>query len=240
MDDVIRYLPDLLEGAKLTVMLTISSALFSVVFAIPVISLRLSPWLLMTVPARIVINVVRGTPLLLQIFFMYFALPQVGLVLSAFMSATIALGVNFGTFMAENFRGAVEDLPRGQIEAAHALGLNNVQVARKIIFPQVLRTMLPTLTGQALTLLQGTALVTVISLKELTYTTQILVNQTFQVFLIFSVAALIYLILSYVISLAGAFAENALRLPGQMPTRRKNLGAWFRRVMGRSRELTNQ
>lgn len=152
-----------LQGAILTIQLTVTSFLAAIVFAIFVLSIRMSRFWFFSVPARILVDIVRGTPLLLQLFLVYYGLPQLGITIDAFLCAVIALGINFGTFMAENFRGAVVDLPRGQIQAAHALGLNQIQVAFNVIFPQVIRTMFPTLVGQLLILLQTTSLVTIIS-----------------------------------------------------------------------------
>lgn len=211
----------ILAGTLTTIQLTAISFVAAALFAVPVLVLRMAPTRLLNVPARAFIDVVRGTPLLLQLFFVYYGLPQLGVTMDAFTCAVIALAVNFGTFMAENFRGAVADLPPGQIQAAHTLGLSSWQVGRRIIFPQVFRTMLPTLVGQALTLLQGTSLVTIMSLQELTFQARYISNQTFTPIQTFAVAGAIYLALSYVISFTGAAIERHLALPGSRPLSRR-------------------
>jgi len=213
-DDLVTYAPDLLSGLGLTLALAAVSLVVATVLAVFVSLARMSRRAAIRIPARVLIDVVRGTPLLLQIFFIYYALPEFGLAVNAFVAGVAALGLNYGAYMAEVFRGAIEALPVGQTRAAEALGLKPAQIFVHVIFPQAVRTIYPTYVGMVLGLIKDTSLVAIITLQELLLTAQVIVARTFKPFEFYLIVAIIYLIVSYVVSLFAGWLENRLRTPG--------------------------
>ncbi len=169
-------------------------------------------------PIRIVattyVEVIRNTPVLLQVFVAYFALPSAGLPLSPFQAGVAALGVNVGAYLTEILRAGVEAVPRTQREAAQVLALSRVQTFRFVILPQALRNVYPAVVNQFIQILLGTSLLSAISLPELTGTAQSLNSQTLLTTQTFAVSLVIYLLLTNVVAvLASWYARVAFRPP---------------------------
>jgi len=125
---------------------------------------------------------VRGTPLLTQIFLIYFGLPQIGIDLDPFGAGVVALGVNGGAYVAEIIRGGLLSIPKGQSESATALGMTYFQLMRGIVLPQVIRVIIPPITNDAATTLKNTSLLSTITIMELALQTQVIVSSTFRPF----------------------------------------------------------
>jgi His/Glu/Gln/Arg/opine family amino acid ABC transporter permease subunit len=166
--DLLRSaLPLLLHGAVMTLWITFLGFLIGVPLGLVVALSRISPLRLVSLPAMIYIEVIRGTPLLMQIFVIYFVLPSLGLSLPQTVAAVTALSLNAAAYIAEIFRGGIESIEDGQMVAARALGMNYQHAMRWVILPQTLRRVLPPLTNEAVALLKDSSLISIIGLSEL-------------------------------------------------------------------------
>jgi len=146
------------------------------------------------------VEIYRGTPLLIQLFILYYGLPNIGITLSPFAAAIIGLGMNYAAYEAEVYRGGIEAVPRGQMEAALSLGMDRSLAFRRIIFPQAFKISLPSVTNDFISLLKDSSIVSVIAMVELTKTYGILAATTLRYFELGLVAAILYLCMSYPLS----------------------------------------
>lgn len=158
------------------------------------------------------IQLFRGTPLLLQLFLVFFGAPVIGLDINPWLAAAVALTLNSGAFLAEIWRGCIEAIPRGQWEAAEALGLSYRDKMRDIVLPQAMKIAVPPTVGYLVQIVKGTSLAAIIGFTELTRAGQIINNATFQPMLVFSVVAVIYFLLCWPLSLLAARLERKLAL----------------------------
>lgn len=146
--------------------------------------------------ARFYVSIVRGTPLLVQVYLVYYGLPQFGISLDPITSGISALSINIGAYLSESFRAALESVDRGQMDAASSIGMTYWQAMRRIIIPQSFRTALPTIGNSFIGLLKDTSLVSVITVQELLRATTLIMARTFQPFPLLVEAATIYWVLS--------------------------------------------
>lgn len=151
---------------------------------------------------------IRGTPTLIQVFIVYFGFPQFGLKLSPFVAGVLALGVNSGAYVAEIIRSGLTAIPKGQMESAMALGISRQKTMTTIILPQVFRIILPPLTNEAITCLKNTSLLSTITVMELTLYSQVLIATTFRPFQFYIATAVIYLVMTTVLSQLSAYLER--------------------------------
>lgn len=151
---------------------------------------------------------IRGTPTLIQIFIVYFGLPQFGIRPSPFVAGVLALGFNGGAYVAEIIRSGLSAIPRGQTESAEALGMSGSLLMRRIILPQVFRIILPPLTNEAITMLKNTSLLSAITVIELTLYSQTIIATTFRPFEFYIATAFIYLAMTTAISQVAAHFER--------------------------------
>ncbi|MBI3912531.1 MAG: ABC transporter permease subunit [Armatimonadetes bacterium] len=163
-----REWPQMLVGAWVTLRLTLLALLFGIPIGLAAALGRLSRFRPLSLVAATYVEVVRGTPLLVQIFFIYFVLPAVGLSFSQFLTAILALSINAGAYIAEIFRAGIESIDIGQMEAARSLGLNYPKAMRWVILPQTFRRVLPPLTNEGIALLKDSSLVSIMGMMELT------------------------------------------------------------------------
>lgn len=143
---------------------------------------------------------IRGTPTLIQIFIVYFGLPQLGLRMSPFVAGVLALGFNGGAYIAEIVRAGLSAIPKGQMESSAALGMSRFQIMTRIILPQVFRIILPPVTNEAITMLKNTSLLSTITVVELTLYSQTIIATTFRPFEFYIATAVIYLVMTTVLS----------------------------------------
>ncbi|KPQ05735.1 MAG: polar amino acid transport system permease protein [Rhodobacteraceae bacterium HLUCCA12] len=146
-------------------------------------------------PARAYVSVFRGTPALIQLFLLFFGGLQLGLELTPIQAGIIALGINIGAYMTESIRGAIVAVERGQMEAGRCLGLSHAQTMRRIILPQAARLMVRPLGVNSVALIKGSAIVSTISVTELTYTAHRFISSTYKPFEMFILAAIFYLVI---------------------------------------------
>ena len=198
----------------MTIALTAWSFVIAVVIGLVVCFCRIFRAPVLSQVAMFYIEVIRGTPLLLQLFYIYYALPDIGIRLPAFQAGVAGLSMNFGAYLAELFRAGIQSIDFGQREAARSLGLSSPQTMRHIILPQAVRVIFPALGNYALVLVKESSLVAVLSVRELMRAGELLASSTFQTMKIFTLVGAIYLVLSYALSLTFRSVEKKLRLPG--------------------------
>ncbi|MDC0610407.1 amino acid ABC transporter permease [Vibrio sp.] len=183
-------------GAMNTIFLTIMGIIGGLILGAVLAFARLSPWRVLNQIARAYIWIFRGTPLLVQLIIIYTGLPQVGIKFNVIEACLIGLILNEAAYLAEIIRGGVQAIPKGQINAAKAIGFNHLGIIRHVIFPQTMRLILPTLGNSVNGLLKTTSVASVISVEEVLRRTQILIQEHFKVLELFLVAATYYLILT--------------------------------------------
>ncbi|SEH59308.1 amino acid ABC transporter substrate-binding protein, PAAT family /amino acid ABC transporter membrane protein, PAAT family [Mycolicibacterium rutilum] len=188
----------------MTIPLTIISFAIGLVIALVVALARLSSNAAVSGLARIYISLIRGTPLLVQLFLVFFALPQIGVRIDPFPAAIIAFSLNVGGYAAEIIRSAIQSIPKGQWEAAETIGLNYVATLRRIILPQATRVAVPPLSNTLISLVKDTSLASTILVTELFRTAQNVAAPTFEFFALYGTAALYY----WIICLALSFGQN--------------------------------
>lgn len=188
--------PYLLGGIWSTVWLTVASMLIGFLLGFGIALARMSPSRVLSGAARVYIWVFRGTPLLIQLIFIYTALPQIGVKLSVIESALLGLVLNEAGYLAEIVRGGFLSVPKGQHEAARALGLKPLGILLKVTGPQVMRIILPALGNSVNGLLKATSITSVISMEELLRRSQSLMQLRFEVLEVLSVCAIYYLLLT--------------------------------------------
>ncbi len=197
LDDMISFLPDLLRGAWVTIMVSLLSFALALVFGLLFGLMRLSRvWPVRSV-AAMYIQFIRGTPLLLQLFFIYYVLPYAGITLTPFVSGTIGLTMNYSAYMAEVFRSGIQAIPKGQTEAGQAVGMSRRLLMRRIILPQAIRVIIPPLGNFFVSIFKDSALVSVITMRDLMFSGELLASATFKHFEIFTMVAVIYFLISY-------------------------------------------
>ncbi len=208
-----QWIPQMAEGCVLTIKLFLITALFSVPLGLVFTFLYTTKNKLINKIVGLYILIMRGTPLLLQIFFVYFGLPYVPVIgeyltiNDRFTAGAVAFILNYAAYFAEIFRGGLLSVDKGQYEAAKVLGMTDMQTRFKIVLPQMFRIALPSVSNEAIVLIKDTALITAIGLTDLLKVTQTIVNRTTNISA-FAVAALFYLVMSYVLTVFFKFLEK--------------------------------
>lgn len=205
-----QYWPFLRDGAWLTLQLSVLGSVLGLMLGLLAALARLSGIRLFAWPAGLYIWSIRGTPLLVQLFIIYYGLPQLGIQITAFTAAVIGLGINGGAYMAESYRASIEAIPRGQTEAALSLGMNPSLTMRRIVIPQALKIAIPSLGNQAIILLKDSSLASVIALAELLMVAKRYGSRHFTFLEFFLIAALLYLVLTTIFNIAIGGAERLL------------------------------
>lgn len=195
-----KWWPVLLDGTLNTIYFTLVSIAIGMVVAIFIMLARMSSVMPLRLAARTFIEAFRNTPFLVQLFFIYFGLPSIGIRLSIETAAISALAVNVAAYLAEILRGGVEALPKGQVEAARALGLNGRQTFFDVVLKPSLRAVYPGLCGQFILLLLMSSIVSTISAPDLTYSALYIESRNFRSIEVFLIVTCIYLIMSLVFS----------------------------------------
>lgn len=202
MDNILHMLPPLLEGAGTTLKLFFITLILAIPLGLVLALLRMSRFAVVRQAVSGYIWLMRGTPLMLQLLFIYFALPFVpviGIRLPDFPSAVVAFALNFAAYFAEIFRAGIQSVDRGQYEAAKSLGMSYGQTMRRIVLPQMVRHILPPMSNETITLVKDTALIYVLALNDLLRAARNIVQREFTV-TPFLVAALFYLIMTLVLT----------------------------------------
>ena len=208
---VLHSLGPLAKAAiTMTIPLTIISFVIGLVIALAVALARLSPNVILTNVARFYISIIRGTPLLVQLFIVFYALPELGVKIDPFPAAIIAFSLNVGGYAAEIIRSAIQSIPKGQWEAAETIGLNYVGALRRIILPQAARVAVPPLSNTLISLVKDTSLASTILVTELLRQAQIIAAPKFEFFALYGTAAVYYWVICLVLSFGQSRVENRL------------------------------
>lgn len=227
--NALDYLPDLLKGALISVELTLAVMALSLVFGLIVALARMARARSIRIAATTYVEIIRGTPCLLQLFYIYFVLPAFGVRFPPFTAGVIGLTVNYSAYLSEVYRAGIQAVAKGQLEAAQALGMSRSLMMRLIILPQAIRIVVPPLGNYFISLFKDTSLASVVTLKELIFTGQIIAATNFQYFTIFTIIGVIYLALSYPGSLAVQALERRMKI-GYRPRRAALAGGATRRA----------
>ncbi len=193
--------PYILGGVWITILVSVLSIILATVLAIMGALGRLSSNPVIYAVATLYVSLVRGTPLLVQIFFAYYALPQAGIVLPPIPTGIIALGFNYGAYMTEIFRAGIQAVPRGQREAAGALGMRESLTFRRIVLPQAIRIVIPAIGNEFIAMIKDSSLVSIITVQELLWRAQNVGRAEFQTIPALIIAALAYWVLTIIFSL---------------------------------------
>lgn len=198
---VIDYLPFIAKAAVLTFVLSVISLIFGLILGLIIALFKISKFKILIWIADIYLWVIRGTPLLVQLFLVYFGLPQIGIDIGPFASAVLALGVNTGAYVAEIYRGGIISIPQGQTEAAESLGMKYPKIMMKIILPQALRVSIPSLGNQAIILLKDSSLASLVTVAELMMVSQRYAATNYAYIEFYIVAAIFYLIMTTIFTI---------------------------------------
>lgn len=205
---IVDSVPFLLRGAVYTVQVSVLAIAFGLVLGWLFGLAAVSGVAALRAVTGCYVQFIRGTPLLVQIFLIYFGLPVLGLNLPAYWCGVIALGLNSGGFQAEIVRAGIESIDRGQTEAARSIGMSRFQTLVFILVPQTIRRVIPPLTNELITLVKSSSLLSAIAALELTHAGQLIIARTFAPFEIYAAVALIYLVMVNVLSRASALLEK--------------------------------
>ncbi|MEN8687708.1 MAG: ABC transporter permease subunit [Desulfuromonadales bacterium] len=205
--------PMLLGGLKYTLIITAGGLFFGFILGAATGLMKLSRYKILSRIAGIYIETIRGTPLMVQVMFLYFGLPlALGMRIPPLTASIIAISVNAGAYIAEVVRGAVQSIEKGQVEAGRSIGLSRHQTMLYIIWPQAFRRMIPPLGNQFIISLKDTSLLVVIGMGELTRTGQEIIADNFRAFEVWLTVAIIYLIITRTLSYGLSYVEKRVSI----------------------------
>lgn len=218
-DRVIAILLDsfpklLMACIKVTIPLAILSFGLAFIISMLVSLIQYRKVLILNQITKLYVWIVRGTPLLVQLYIFFYGLPTIGITIEAFPCALLVLGLNEGAYMSETMRGALEAVPRGQMEAGECVGMSYLQIMRRIIFPQALRTAAPSLMNSFVSLIKETSMAATVTVVEMFRNAQIINGRVYQPFALYLEAAFIYLIVCTLFSFVSKYIEKKLNSYG--------------------------
>lgn len=207
-----QCLPSLLSGLKVTLIIAIMSIIFAVILGLVFGIFSISKIKALETIANVYIYMIRGLPLMVLALFLFFG---VGAALqvrfNVYFAAILALSINAGAFMTEIFRGGILAVDHGQMEAARSLGLSYFQAMKKVILPQAIKIMIPSILNQFITTVKDTSILSIISLRELTSSGQIIVAATYKPFEVYSYVGIMYIVIITLLTVASKKVERGLR-----------------------------
>ncbi len=207
---IIQTLPKLLDGAKLSLLISLCSVVLGVSMGVIVAIGRLSKFKPFKALAGAYVSFIRGTPMIVQIFIVHYGLAELGLKLPALASGITALSFNSAAYMGEVFRGGIQSIDIGQTQAGLSLGLTPFQVFRYIVFPQAFRRVIPSMGNEMVTLTKDSSLVNFIAIAELTYRATLIASRTYEYFTMYIGIALVYFAITFILSQLLALLERRM------------------------------
>lgn len=207
-----QWMPTFLDGTIVTIVLSLTTVLLGSLIGLFVVMMKISESKILKGIANLYTNVIRGTPMLLQLFLWLYGLPMIGITFSGisflggtygsreFITAVVALGINSGAYISEVLRGGLEAVDKGQVEAGRALGLSKSETMFSIIIPQAIRTVLPGLGNEFITMIKESSIVSTVGVFDVMYTSNIVKASTYSIFEPLIVVGVIYFILTYSLS----------------------------------------
>ena len=200
----------LLPGLTMTIPLTAISFFFALIIALIVAMIQFAHVRVLRQVARFYVWVIRGTPLLVQLFVVFYGMPNIGILIDPFPAAVIVFSINEGAYMAEIIRAALESVPAGQMEAGRCVGMTYLQTMRRIILPQAMRTAFPSLSNSLISMIKDTSLAANITVTEMFMATQRIVARTFEPLALYIEVGLIYLLFCTVLTKLQSVGEKRL------------------------------
>lgn len=194
--DAAQFLPLLLQGLKFTILVTLGSLALSTALGLVWALMRVSGIGWLAFVAKTVVNILRGIPILVQLFYIYFVFPEFGLALSALQASIIGLGIAYSAYQSENFRAGIEAVDHGQIEAAQSIGMGWFLMMRRVILPQAVKIVLPPYGNIMIMMLKDSSQASTITVAELTLQGSLLASSTFKNMTVYTLVALLYLSMS--------------------------------------------
>ena len=194
--DTVEFLPILMSGVALTIIVTIGSLLLSTVLGLVWALMRVSGIGILTGFSGALINVIRGIPIIVLLFYLYFVMPEFGVTLTALQAAILGLGIAYSAYQAENFRAGIEAIDKGQIEAAQAIGMSWWQTMRRVVLPQAVKIVLPPYGNVMIMMLKDSSQASTITVAELALQGKLIASSTFKNTSVFTLVALMYLTMS--------------------------------------------
>ena len=194
--DTVEFFPILMSGVALTVLVTIGSLLLSTVLGMVWALMRVSGIGVFTGFSAGLINVIRGIPIIVLLFYLYFVMPEFGVTLTALQAAILGLGIAYSAYQAENFRAGIEAIDKGQIEAAQAIGMSWWQTMRRVVLPQAVKIVLPPYGNVMIMMLKDSSQASTITVAELALQGKLIASSTFKNTSVFTLVALMYLTMS--------------------------------------------
>ena len=204
-----------MPGLLVTIPLTALSFTFALIIAVIVALIQFANVPVLTQLARFYIWIIRGTPLLVQLFIVFYGLPHVGILIDPFVAAVVVFSINEGAYCSETMRAALESVPKGQLEAGLCAGMSWGQTIRRIVLPQAFRTAFPTLGNSLISMVKDTSLAANITVTEMFMTTQRIVARTYEPLLLYVEVGLIYLIFCTVLTKLQTSGEKRLQKYGR-------------------------
>jgi len=206
--DAVEFMPILLLGVKLTIMVTVGSLVLSTVLGLVWALMRVSGVRALSGTAIVIVNVIRGIPIIVQLFYIYFVLPEFGITLSALEASIIGLGIAYSAYQSENFRAGIEAIDRGQIEAAHSIGMGWVLTMRRVVLPQAVKIVLPPYGNIMIMMLKDSSQASTITVAELALQGKLIASSTFKNMTVFTLVAALYLAMSIPLILMVGWLEK--------------------------------
>jgi polar amino acid transport system permease protein len=206
-------LPILLKGLQVTLYIFVIAIILGFLIGLLVALLRLAPIKILNWIAKVYVDAIRGTPFIVQLFFIYFGVNSLNLIsLDSTTAGIITVAINAGAYFAEIIRAGIQSIDKGQTEAARSIGFTGAQTMRYVVLPQAFRRMLPTITNQSIISLKDTSLLSVIGIADLTQQGQIQASATFEAFKVWLAVGVIYFIIIYLLTLIANFIERRVQV----------------------------
>jgi polar amino acid transport system permease protein len=209
--DAREFLPILLQGVWLTIVVTFGSLILSTLLGTVWALMRVSRVRVMQQFAKAIVNGIRGIPIIVQLFYIYFVMPELGVTLSALQASIIGLGIAYSAYQAENFRAGIEAIDKGQIEASESLGMGWALMMRRVILPQAVKIILPPYGNIMIMMLKDSSQASTITVAELTLKGQLIAASTFKYTSVLSMVAVLYLVMSVPLILFVGWLERRMQ-----------------------------
>jgi polar amino acid transport system permease protein len=213
MDIISAALPMLFKGLQVTLYIFVIAIILGFIIGLLVALLRLAPNKILNWIAKVYVDAIRGTPFIVQLFFIYFGVNSLQLIsLNSTTAGIVTVAINAGAYFAEIIRAGIQSIDKGQTEAARSIGFTGAQTMRYVVLPQAFRRMLPTITNQSIISLKDTSLLSVIGIADLTQQGQIQASATFEAFKIWLAVGVIYFIIIYLLTILANFIERRIQI----------------------------
>jgi len=209
--DMREFLPILLQGVWLTIIVTSGSLILSTLLGMVWALMRVSRVRALQQLAKAIVNGIRGIPIIVQLFYIYFVMPELGVTLSALQASIIGLGIAYSAYQAENFRAGIEAIDKGQIEASESLGMGWALMMRRVVLPQAVKIILPPYGNIMIMMLKDSSQASTITVAELTLKGQLIASSTFKYTSVLSMVAVLYLVMSVPLILFVGWLERRMQ-----------------------------